>query len=265
MKICEIINVIEKIAPLALAAPWDNSGMQVACFRKNIGHLTLCLDPTPETVRQALSLGAELICSHHPLLMQGRLPADTDNYHAVLSLLFRHDAALYAAHTSLDINAYGPPAWLADELQLSERAILEPTGTLPDGRPCGFGLAGTLPEPLDMPGLARALGQHICLEGAAACGPMPQSIRRIALCTGSGSSLMAAAHASGADVFITGDVKYHAALEAPLCVLDVGHHSLEEEMMRRFALLLEDTLPGVKVSFIPSASPFRPACGNKHC
>ena len=57
---------------------------------------------------------------------------------------------------------------------------------------------------------------------------------------------------------ITGDVKYHTALDADICMIDVGHHSLEEEMMRRMALLLAGELPGTDVFFVPSASPLRP-------
>lgn len=260
MKIYEIIDIIETTAPLAQQAAWDASGMQVAALQVEVEHLALCLDPTPEHVETALAQGARMVISHHPLLMQARLPAVPDHFHAVLSLLFRHDAALYAAHTSLDVNPRGPAGWLAHALELRHLDILERTGVLPDGQTYGFGGVGELPLPLDMPTLLQRLGQSIALETATLCGPMPQSIRRVAWCTGSGASLMTAAHAAGADVFITGDVKYHMALEAPLCVLDVGHHSLEEEMMRRFAHELEQTLPAVRVSFVASASPLRPAC-----
>ena len=90
------------------------------------------------------------------------------------------------------------------------------------------------------------------------CGTPPALVRRVSYCTGSGSSMWPAAAALGADVHITGDVKYHTALDADICMIDVGHHSLEEEMMRRMALLLAGELPGTDVFFVPSASPLRP-------
>ena len=260
MKLHEIITILEKTAPLEQAASWDNSGMQVASRREDVAHMALCLDPTPDTVEKALALGAQCIVSHHPLLMQGRLPSTPDAYHHVLSLLFRADAALYSAHTSLDINSYGPAGWLAEALALCERQVLEPTGQMPDGRPCGFGLGGTLPVALDFPSFLERLREHIPLETATLCGPAPQEVRRVAYCTGSGASLIPAACAYKADVYVTGDVKYHAALDTAVCVLDVGHHSLEEEMMRRFADALAVQLPQIRVSFVPSRSPFRPAC-----
>ena len=63
---------------------------------------------------------------------------------------------------------------------------------------------------------------------------------------------------AGADIFITGDVKYHTALDTQLCLFDVGHHSLEEEMMRRAAIHLQHVCPMLEVVFVPSASPFQP-------
>ena len=108
-------------------------------------------------------------------------------------------------------------------------------------------------------GLLELLGRRISLATATVCGPVPAEIRRLAYCTGSGSSLLAEAEASGADVFVTGDVKYHTALDTRICILDVGHHSLEEEMMRIAGEMLARRLPEVEVFFVPSASPFRRA------
>jgi putative NIF3 family GTP cyclohydrolase 1 type 2 len=118
-----------------------------------------------------------------------------------------------------------------------------------------------LPEPLSLDALLARLAQHISLDGAALSGPPVESarpLRHIAYCPGSGSSLVQAAAEAGADIFITGDVKYHSALDAPLPLLDVGHHSLEEEMTRRFATLLGERLTGVHAHFLPSTNPIRP-------
>ena len=106
--------------------------------------------------------------------------------------------------------------------------------------------------------LAGMLAAHIDLSTATVSGPCPESIRRVAYCTGSGSSLLEEARAAGADIFITGDVKYHTALDTQLCLFDVGHHSLEEEMMRRAAIHLQHACPMLEVVFVPSASPFQP-------
>jgi putative NIF3 family GTP cyclohydrolase 1 type 2 len=155
----------------------------------------------------------------------------------------------------------GPAGWLARELDLRDPRVLElcPCRTAPLR---GFGCVGTLPDPLSLDALLTRLAGHISLDGASLSGlPVADTrlFRRIAYCPGSGSSLIQAAAAAGADIFITGDVKYHNSLDAPLPLLDVGHHALEEEMTRRFACVLRGQLMGVQVHFLPSTNPIRPA------
>lgn len=270
MRFADLVRVIETTAPLSIAAAWDRSGIQVATRREEISRLAVCLDPLPCHLALALEQGAEMILSHHPLALEPRLPDRTDAYHETLSLLFRADAALYAAHTSLDANPAGPVGWLGRELGLRplegapERAplqVLEPTGAMThEGREiaCGFGVVGELPAALTPEALARALAPWTTGVAVRLAGRLPEQIRRVAVCPGAGASLAAEAAAYGADVLITGDLKHHQALEAPLPVLDVGHFSLEEEMMRRFAADLDRTLAGVSVCFMPGRDPLRP-------
>lgn len=274
----ELIRIIEQTAPLSLMAEWDHSGVQVASTRAEIRHLAVCLDPAPEQLKAAAAAGADMVLTHHPLAMR---PFWTDALNGItdaLSVLYRHDMPLYASHTTLDANPLGPASWLPDELGLSDRVILEKTGTFtaPDGTQVegGFGCAGTLPAPLTLREVCARMRAFLPLErmcGVARLIGDPESvIRRVAVCTGSGSSLLEEAAAAGADLFITGDVKYHDALAlasrhdgrspnfCPTAILDVGHFSLEEEMIRRFAQLLERKLDGVTVTFLPGRDPFLP-------
>ena len=262
MQPSEIIAVIEKIAPPALAASWDNSGMQVAGRGHNITTLAVALDPVPSTVRSAAELRAGMLLTHHPLLLSPRLPAALDTFHETLRLLFAADMALYAAHTPLDAAVDGPAGWPAQELELSSLRVLEPVPG--GGELSGFGFCGLLPEVLSLNTLLAELTRHVDLNTARLCGPPLDSpdeprLRRVAFCPGSGASLVHAAARAGADIFITGDVKYHIALESPIPLLDVGHHALEEEMTRRLAALLHAALPETSVHFLPSAAPFHPA------
>lgn len=296
-----IIRIIEEIAPPIFAAAWDKSGVQVASPRRDITHLALSLDPTPHAVRCAVHAGANMLLTHHPLSMQPRFPDRLDAHRETLALLFSHDMPLYAAHTSLDANPVGPSAWLPDALDLQHRELLEKTGILrfADGSEVqgGFGCVGDLPSPLTLTELMQALATNAVnslynkQNFVNLVGAMPARIHRVAVCTGSGSSLLNDARRAKADIFITGDFKYHPALDlvsendlvtlgrdldasdfsgasAPTMkpahkpentvVLDVGHFLLEEEMMRRLALLLEQRLQGVAVSFLPGQDPFVP-------
>jgi dinuclear metal center YbgI/SA1388 family protein len=258
MKPSDIIHIIEETAPPEFAASWDNSGVQVAALREEIRSLAVLLEPTPEKLGQAVEAGADFILAHHPLLMQPRYPNRADSYLSILSLLFTHDIWLYSAHTSLDANPEGPVRWLAHDLGLQSLELLESAVPLgPKAALSGYGFSGTLPKALSYDDFCRSLAAALGKNSWQACGPRPARIFRVACCPGAGNSLLADAAASGADVYITGDVKYHTALEAVslgLHVLDVGHFILEEKMMRHFAADLAATLP-LPVHFISSHDP----------
>lgn len=259
MQLAELFAGIESIARPDTAASWDRSGLQVASSRSEVSRLAVMLDPVPDSVRQALEKGADCILSHHPLALSPDLPRRLDDYREVLRLLLGADVPLYAAHTSLDVNANGPAAWLADALGLIKRAVLEVVAPppAPGQLPLGYGLTGDLRTPMDFVAFNGLLSRLLAFAGGAICGPVPEQVERVAYCPGSGSSLWREAQAAGAALFITGDVKYHTALETRIAILDVGHHSLEEEMMRRMSLLLGSMFDRLDVVFMPSASPLR--------
>jgi len=257
MDITRIIEHIERLAPLAAQAPWDRSGLQVLGLSPAAGRLAVGLDPTPAFMAAALGWGADFLLTHHPLYREPK-PLDAagpflDAARAVLSA----GAWLYSAHTSLDANPAGPAGWLARELGLSGLAVLEPTAP-----GLGFGQVGDLPAPLRWDDFARALAGKVRRDFWTLAGLRPESVSRVAVCPGSGSSLVPAARAAGAQVLVTGDLKYHQALDAGhpatgLGVVDVGHFALEEEMARLLAeILTAELVPaGVEVRFFPGRDP----------
>lgn len=254
MKYADVIKAVEKVADPRFQAPWDKSGSQVASTRSDVTCLAVFLDPVPENIRRALERGADCLLSHHPLALKPELPNRVTSYYESLKILFAADAPLYAAHTSLDVNPEGPAGWLRRELGASFGGVLE---KIP-GSELGYGETAVLPEPVPAEELTERLLQILGLDEAFACGPAPAKyLSRLAWCGGSGASLIEAAQKEGAQLFLTGDVKHHAALDAEIPVLDVGHHSVEEGMMREFANLLARELEEIKVIFISSKSPFR--------
>jgi len=259
----DLLALFEELAPTALAAPWDNSGLQVAADRKEIHHIAISLDPSPESVQKALTARADFIFTHHPLKLSPCYPNKLDAYHRILSLLFSHNVPLYSAHTNLD--SIEIARWLADDLGLLNRKIIEVTGSLANGDDAGIGMVGSLPHSLDSKTFIDTIQKLIPHTHPFSCiGKLPKTISRIGICPGSGSSLIDDAQKLGAEIFITGDTKYHTALDTtqvfynknPLCLIDVGHFSLEEEMMRRFSLALGKKLQDVRVTFIPANDPF---------
>jgi dinuclear metal center YbgI/SA1388 family protein len=257
MQLAKLIDIIEQTAIPSLSAPWDKSGIQVAACNPEVRHMAVMLDATPDNILTALETGADFILAHHPLSLQPRFPDTTGTYHNILSLLFKNDLCLYSAHTSLDANPRGPAAWLADTLNLSGRDVLEKTGLLPgETESCaGFGFVGNLPNLLSYEEFCLKLSLALEVKSWRGCGRKPKLIRRVACCPGSGAEAIEIAARAGADVYITGDIKYHAALEAQIRVLDVGHFQLEEIMMRLFAGQLAGQAPEIKVSFLNGVDP----------
>ena len=141
-----LITTIESYAPKANAASWDQSGIQIFCDHTEISHLAVALDPTVETIQEALRLGADAVLTHHPLALKPLLPQSNTPYYRVLKEVLSHDILLYAAHTSLDTNLAGPAGFLARFFSLKQCRALEPLGTEPL---LGYGLVGHLPSPLE--------------------------------------------------------------------------------------------------------------------
>ena len=250
MKALELIEIIEKFAPLNYAAPWDKSGIQVASFKETITRIAVMLDPGPRSIAKALDTGADFLVAHHPLLMKPRFTDKADDYLRVLGMVLGANAWLYSSHTSLDANPEGPARWLGEELGLMGMETLAHAG---DG--FGFGFVGNLPLPLSYEDFSRTVARVVGVEKWRGCGLVPKHVCRVACCPGSGSDLAVLAALSGADVLVTGDCKYHAAMEAPLRLLDVGHFALEEEMMRRVTTILQE-ITGLDALFIPAIDPF---------
>lgn len=261
MLVHDCVSLIEAVAPLCGACSWDTSGVQLASPRQDIARLAVMLDATPDQVQRALDWGAQMLLTHHPLGLKPRFLNTVDAHFRIVRMLLRADCWCYAAHTSLDAQPGGPAGWLARDLDLTDLTLLEPT--TPDGA-AGIGCVGVLSRPLSWPAFLDRLTALLPQTCMRQCGIAPAEVRTVGYCGGSGASLAEAAFARGAEVFITGDVKYHAALDlaeaASGCLLDVGHFSIEEEMMRRFAQLLtahvSNTEPAMAVRFFPGQDPF---------
>lgn len=258
MKTEKLIETIEKIAPPGIAAKWDKSGIQ--CFSEvdEIYKLAVCLDPVPAIVKQAIDWKAQFILSHHPLTLDPGLPDKNNNYFKILKALLAAEIWLYSAHTSLDANPEGPVKFFGEKLGLHDLAILEPIkiNDAVDGI-YGFGLYGILDRSLALKELLKKIADILDIRHILICGPysLNKKIKRIGYCPGSGSNCLSWAIKKNCDIFITGDMKYHTALETVIPVIDVGHHSMEEKMMFYLYCKLKEILPEMEINFFPSISP----------
>ncbi len=127
MKIKEVINTIEQLAPVSLQESYDNSGVQVGDVYQDVKGCLICIDVTEDVIDEAISLGCNLIVSHHPLLFKSLKTLTGRNYieRCVIKSL-KNDIVIYAAHTNLDNATNGVNFKLANMLGLQDIRILSP-------------------------------------------------------------------------------------------------------------------------------------------
>lgn len=230
MKLREITDYLESIAPLHLQESYDNSGLLVGHPDQEITNAVISLDATPEVVQEAIDLGCNLVISHHPIVFGGLKRFNYDNYiQRAVMMAIKHDIALYAIHTNLDnVLDGGVNERIAHRLGLSDLQILQVKDAA--APTIGAGVVGQLTVPMATNDFFQHLKTSMNLEVIKHTAVVAQSVERVAVCGGSGSFLLNAAKASGAQVFITADYKYHQFFDADgdIIIVDIGHYESEQ-------------------------------------
>ena len=127
MTISEIISVLEKMAPLFLQEPYDNSGLITGNKQTECTGALLCLDATEAVINDAISKNCNLVIAHHPIVFKGIKKFDADNYvDKTIITAIKNDIAIYACHTNMDNVINGVNGKIAEKLNLINRKILQP-------------------------------------------------------------------------------------------------------------------------------------------
>ena len=238
----EVIDILDEIAPFALAEKWDNSGLQVGSHDQTIKKVLVALDPTFEAVCRASSTGAQLLLTHHPLLFRAISCIDLNIYPGdVIREAIINNVAIIAAHTNLDSARTGISYHLAKKLGLVDVEVLEPKEF--DGKEgYGTGVIGNLTGAVDLLSASGIVKETLELETVKVLGPNETMIERIAVVGGSGRDYINVAVQKNADLLITGDIGHHAALTAKtlnINVIDAGHFPTERIALKGFIKDLE--------------------------
>ena len=236
----DIINIIESVAPLSYQEAWDNSGLQVGDRNAEVSSALLTVDVTESVVNEAISLGCDLIVSHHPLLFRGlkQLTGSTPQERCVEKAL-RHNIAIYSAHTSMDSYLHGVSGRMAEKLGIVDYHILIPSAS--DAN-VGLGVIGELAQPLDNEAFVAYVANVFATQNAALrwVEGRNKQVKRVALCGGAGAEFIEQAIAQGADAFVSADFKYHELQSAyeRITVVDMDHWVSEHFTREIFKELL---------------------------
>jgi dinuclear metal center YbgI/SA1388 family protein len=245
----EVIAALDARYAPALAESWDAVGLVCGDPDEPVRRVLFAVDPTPEVVDDVLAAGAELLVTHHPLLLTPvhGVPAD-DPKGRLVHRLIRGNAGLFVAHTNADRAAKsGVNDALAAVLGLRDAVPLQPAD---DDPRTGLGRVGDLERAMTLREFtALAAGAlPATVGGVRAAGDPEGMVRRVAVCGGSGGSLTSAAAAAGADVFLTSDLRHHAVSDARestgLALCDVGHFATEWPWLPVAADVLHRDLSG---------------------
>jgi len=245
----EIAQVLEQLAPLALAEPWDNVGLLVGDAQWPAERVMTCLTVTPETVSEAMEGEAQLIVAHHPLPFHPvKTITSQSTVGQLLLKLIRSGIAVYSPHTAFDSASAGINQHLAIGLGLHEIKPLTPA-VGGDGDE-GAGRCGLVGEPLTLHDLAQRTKEFLNIDAVRLAGDADQPVSRVAIACGSGGSLLQGAIAEECDALVTGEMTYHLCLEAKargVGVILAGHFASERFALVSLADYLTDQLAGVQV------------------
>eukprot|EP01105_Mastigella_eilhardi_P007718 TRINITY_DN1935_c0_g1_i2.p1 TRINITY_DN1935_c0_g1~~TRINITY_DN1935_c0_g1_i2.p1 ORF type:complete len:275 (+),score=67.06 TRINITY_DN1935_c0_g1_i2:23-826(+) len=252
MEFAAVVQALGDLTQLKLnAESWDNVGMIVeptTAAGRTVTTVFLCIDLTLPVLDEAIRAGAQLIVAYHPVLFSSikRItPAGGPKAQVVLKAI-QAGIAVYCPHTSLDSMNGGINDWLAT---LLGTGITAPITPFADGRPGGSGRIHTLDTKVPLSELIQRVKRGLNLEHirvAIAHGhTAADAVQRIAICAGSGASLL---DNVSADVYFSGEMGHHIvlnAVEKGTSVLLCEHTNTERGYLPQLRSLLTPLLPGV--------------------
>jgi dinuclear metal center YbgI/SA1388 family protein len=229
----EVVAALERLYPPHTALSWDRVGLVTGDLDQPVSLMYFAVDPTLAVIEEARVAGADLLLTHHPLLLRGvHSVATTGAKGASVTSLIVNDIALYVAHTNADVASPGVCDALAGACALLDVGPLE----VDQQTGMGLGRVGSLPHPQTLREFVEHLGSVLphAAAGIRVAGPADALVSRVAVVGGSGDDKFEAVRASGADVYVTADLRHHPALEAreearggrPYLV-DAGHWATE--------------------------------------
>ena len=226
MKVRDITSVIEAFAPLSLQESYDNAGLIVGRADDDVSKALLAVDVTEDVIAEAVEEGCDMIITHHPIVFHPmkRFNSASQTERCVEGAI-RRGIVLYAAHTNLDSTPQGMSWRVAQILGLQNIEVMQPTSA--DG--AGFGVVGELGEAVESTQFMRRVMELFDVKAMRHSDIVKPVVSKVAICTGSGGSLIDTARASGADIYLTADLKYNDFMrhENSIILADMGHFESE--------------------------------------
>lgn len=241
-KIKDIIDFVETFAPLESAMDFDNVGLLVGSENSEVKTALVALDITDEVIDEALKNSVQLIISHHPVIFEPLKSIDTTS---VVYKLINSGLSALCLHTNLDLSpVFGVNTCLAETVGVKNGAFV-------DGE-CLY--IGELDEVLSNREFAANVKTALNCDGLRYTFG-EKTVKRVAICSGSGGDLAPLASELGADALLTGEIKHNQIIAANHCgiaVVDAGHFKTEDVVIEPLCKKLGNEFSDVE--FIRSQS-----------
>ena len=231
LRVSEILDYITEVAPLRWQESYDNSGLLVGDPYALVDKVLLAVDVTEEVVDEAVNNSISLIISHHPLIFKGlKNVLYDDAVGVIIAKAIKNDISIAAMHTNLDNSFYGVNRVLAENIGLKDLQILCPNNSEGHEVRFGGGMLGYLEDEISEGDFLKLVKDKLDVGAIRHSKFLNRKVRKVAVCGGSGSFMIADAKCCRADVYLTADLKYHDFFEAgnDILLVDAGHFETEQ-------------------------------------
>lgn len=233
LTVADLLEVMDDLYPPGVAEPWDRVGLTVGSRSATVSSVLFTVDCTDAVVAEAVTLGADLVVAHHPLLLKGIHAVDSDHPKGrLVTELVSRGISLVVAHTNADKPRGGVVDALAGALGLRETEPLRADDHRAELG--GLGRVGRLARPVRLEDFVRRVAGALPSTGGGIriSGDLERIITTVAVQAGAGDDLLDAAREAGADVYVTSDLRHHPAGEARAwtdapALIDVPHWAAE--------------------------------------
>jgi len=262
IRLQQILDRLDELAPLAIAEDWDNVGLLVGDPCCEIKSVMTCLTITAETVEEAITNEVNCVVVHHPLpfkpISQITPSTSTGKY---LWQLASAKVAVYSPHTAWD-NAFGGiNQQLANLLALEDvqpmiplnekqRRFFSMNNESKSQLQLGTGRKGIATNVDTIDALVSQIRASINEPHFQCNRSVETKVSRIGIVCGSGGSFVGSAMKAGVDLLVTGEATYHQFLEATslgIGLLTIGHYQSESFAMDRLAELLLECFSSLNI------------------
>ena len=251
LKIKNVIDYLNNIAPFVLAEEWDNPGLNVGDENSQVKGICLDLDVTESTIKCAVENRANLIITHHPLIFNPLKKINKNEYPGnIIYLLIKNDISLIAMHTNADCATGGVNSVFAETIGLMHYQPLTDYG---------LGAIGEISS-IKLNDFVSNLRCILKDKKIKFSGSPDKIISKVALTCGAGcdKELVDLAKDKKADAYITSEIKHNYLIENyddKLSFIDIGHYTMEYPYMEKLKKLLETNFQNLNIK-ITGKNPF---------